>query len=281
MAVDLHTHSTASDGSETPTAVVGQAVRSGLSAIALTDHETQDGIEEARTAADAAGIEFVPGAELACEWDRGGLHLVVLFLEPGPGPLQDRFVEFRAGRNRRNQAIARRLASAGIDISYEEVLAQAGEGSVGRPHFAAILVAKGYVPDIPTAFREYLGAGGAAYATRPLPTPAEAIKLARRSGGVPVVAHPHTLGLNTSDEYAAAFRLLAGYGLVGVECYYGEYPPETRRKLEATVRSFGLLPSGGSDFHGSYKPGLRVGIGRGDLEVPDRILDELRAARGT
>ena len=279
MAVDLHTHSTASDGSESPAAVVGLAVQAGLSAVALTDHDTLEGIEEARAEAGPAGIELIPGAEVACEWKGGGLHMVVLFLEPGPGPLQDRLAEFRAGRDRRNRAIARRLDEIGVDIDYEEVLAQARGGSVGRPHFAALLVAKGYVPDIPAAFREYLGSRGVAYATRPLLPPEEAIGLARRSGGVPVAAHPHTLGLNTAEEYADAFRLLAGYGMVGVECYYGEYPAETRRRLEATVRSFGLLPSGGSDFHGSYKPGQRVGVGRGDLVVPDRVLEDLRAAR--
>lgn len=279
MAVDLHVHSTASDGSESPAAVVGLAVRAGLSAVALTDHDTLDGIREARAEAGPAGIELIPGVEVACEWNRGGLHIVVLFLEPGPGPLQDRLAEFRAGRNRRNRAISRRLDEIGIDIDHEEVLARAGDGSVGRPHFAALLVAKGYVPDIPTAFREYLGPAGAAYATRPLLPPEEAIRLARRSGGVPVVAHPHTLGLNTADEYADAFRRLAGYGLVGVECFYGEYPTEVRRQFEETVRSFGLLPSGGSDFHGSYKPGLRVGVGRGDLVVPDRVLEDLRTAR--
>ena len=279
MAVDLHAHSTASDGSESPAAVVGLAVRAGLSAVALTDHDTLEGIEEAREEAGKAGIELVPGAEIACQWNRGGLHIVVLFLEPGPGPLQDRLAEFRAGRESRNRAISRRLDEIGIDIHHEEVLAQAGDGSVGRPHFAALLVAKGYVPDIPTAFREYLGSNGVAYATRPLLPPEEVIRLARRSGGVPVVAHPHTVGLNTAEEYAATFRRLAGYGLVGVECHYGEYPAETRRRLEETVRSFGLLPSGGSDFHGSYKPGQRVGVGRGDLAVPDRFLEDLRAAR--
>lgn len=279
MAVDLHTHSTASDGSESPAAVVGLAVQAGLSAIALTDHDTLDGIQEARAEAGPAGIELIPGVEVDCQWRPGELHIVVLFLEPGPGPLQDRVAEFRSGRNHRNRAIAQRLDEIGVEIDYEEVVAQAGGGSVGRPHFAALLVAKGYVPDIPTAFREYLGSGAAAYATRPLLSPEEAIRLARRSGGVPVVAHPHTLGLNTAEEYAAAFRRLAGYGLVGVECYYGECPNETRRQLEKTVRSFGLLPSGGSDFHGSYKPGLRVGVGRGDLVVPDRILEDLRAAR--
>ena len=120
---------------------------------------------------------------MACEWEGGGLHMVVLFLEPGPGPLQDRLAEFRAGRDPPHRAIARRLDEIGVDIDYEEVLAQARGGSVGRPHFAALLVAKGYVPDIPTAFREYLGSRGVAYATRPLLPPEEAIRLARRSAG--------------------------------------------------------------------------------------------------
>jgi len=136
---------------------------------------------------------------------------------------------------------------------------------------------KGYVSDISTAFREYLGAGRPAYVARRLLTPADAISLARQSGGIPVLAHPHTLGLDTSTEYADTYRWLTDMGLVGVECFYGRYDPATRHRLERTVRSFGLLPSGGSDFHGEYKPDLQVGVGRGDLEVPDRILEELRS----
>ena len=276
MAVDLHAHSTASDGTERPSEVVRLAARAGLSAVALTDHDTLGGVEEARAEAEDHGIELIPGTELSCEWDRGGMHVVVLFLEPGRGPLQDRLEELRDGRHRRNRSIAERLSGLGVDIDYRQVLEEAGGGSVGRPHFAAVMKRKGYVPDIATAFREYLGAGGPAYMTRRLLAPEEAIDLARRSGGVPVLAHPHTLGLDNSGEYAATYRWLARIGLVGVECFYSEYDPATRRDLERSVRSFGLLPSGGSDFHGDYKPGLRVGVGRGNLEVPDRVLEALR-----
>ena len=279
MAVDLHVHSTASDGSESPSEVVRLAARAELAAIALTDHDTLEGVEEARDEADRQGIELIPGVELSCEWERGGLHLVVLFLEPGRGPLQDRLGALRDARSRRNRVIAERLADLGMDIDYREVLEQSGGGSVGRPHFAAVMKRKGYVPDLGTAFDRYLGAGGPAYVPRRLLSPGEAISLACRSGGLPIVAHPHTLGLDNAAEYAATYRRLAGSGLAGVECFYGEYDHTTRRDLERSVRSFGLLPSGGSDFHGDYKPGLRVGVGRGDLVVPDRVLEDLRAIR--
>lgn len=276
MAVDLHAHSTASDGTEPPSEVVRLAARAGLSAVALTDHDTLEGVGEARSEAARHGIELIPGTELSCEWDRGGLHVVVLFLEPGRGPLQDRLADLREARHRRNRDIARRLSDLGLDIDYPEVLAEAGRGSVGRPHFAAVMKRKGYVPDISTAFREYLGAGKPAYAPRRLLSPEEAIGMARRSGAVPVLAHPHTLGLDSTGEYEATYRWLAGMGLVGVECFYSEYDSAMRRQLERSVRSFGLLPSGGSDFHGDYKPGIGVGVGRGDLEVPDRVLEALR-----
>ena len=256
--------------------MVRLAARAGLSAIAITDHDTLEGVEEARVEAERLGIELIPGVELSCEWAGGGLHLVVLFLDPGEGPLQDRLGELRDGRNHRNRGIAERLTELGLAVDYREVMEESRGGSVGRPHFAAVMKRKGYVPDLATAFDRYLGVGAPAYLPRRLLPPEEAIVLARESGAVPVVAHPHTLGLDNAAEYAAAYRRLAGFGLAGVECFYGEYDPATRRELERSVRSFGLLPSGGSDFHGDYKPGLRVGVGRGDLVVPDRILADLR-----
>ncbi len=280
MAVDLHVHSCASDGTESPSGVVRLAAAAGLTAVALTDHDTQEGVEEARDEADRHGIELVPGVEIACEWDRGGMHLVVLFLEPGVGPLQDRLNDLNASRQLRNQAIAERLNQLGVAIDFAEVLEEAGNGTVGRPHFASVLRKKGYVPDISAAFRDYLGGGAPAYVPRRLPSAREAIDLARLSGAVPVLAHPHTLRLDRTSEYREEYRRLARYGLGAVECFYGEYDPATRLELERSVRSFGLLPSGGSDFHGRYKPGLQVGKGRGDLVVPDRVLDDLREARG-
>lgn len=279
MAVDLHTHSNRSDGSDEPADLVRKAAAAGLTAVALTDHDTQEGIEEAQRAAENFDIELVPGIELSCEWPPGALHLVMLFLEPGEGPLQDRLANLQKSRSARNYLIAERLQQLGIDITLEEVQAEARVGVVGRPHFAAVLVRKGVIPDISTAFTEYLGNRAPAYVPRERLEPEEAITLARASGALPILSHPHTLGHTTAVEFAATYRRLVTAGLVGIEAYYGDYSPQEREKLAATARSFGLIPSGGSDYHGSYKEGLELGTGRGDLLVPDAVLDELKEAR--
>jgi predicted metal-dependent phosphoesterase TrpH len=281
MAVDLHTHSSCSDGSDTPAELVRKAAAVGLTAVALTDHDTLEGIEQARQEAAGHPIELIPGIEISCEWSPGAMHLVVLFIEPKPGPLQDRIRELQAGREQRNYHIADRLRQLGIDISMDEVLEESPVGVVGRPHFAAVLVRKGIVADIPDAFNEYLGNQAPGYVPRPRLAPEEAIGLARASGGVPILSHPHTLGHTAAAEFAATYRRLTQAGLVGIDAYYGEYPPEQREELRRICRSFGLIPSGGSDYHGSYKEGLELGTGRGDLEVPDAILEELREVHRT
>lgn len=276
MAVDLHTHSNRSDGSDPPSELVQKAAAAGLTAVALTDHDTLEGIEEAREMARDLTIELVPGIEISCEWAPGAMHLVVLFIEPRPGPLQDRIQELQAGRRDRNHRIAERLRQLGIDISMDEVLQESPVGVVGRPHFAAVLVRKGVVADIPDAFNEYLGNRAPAYMPRPRLAPEEAISLARASGGVPILSHPHTLGHTAAGEFSATYRRLKDAGLVGIDAYYGEYTPEQRGELVRICRSFELIPSGGSDYHGSYKEGLELGTGYGDLEVPDSALAELR-----
>lgn len=278
MSVDLHTHSTFSDGSDTPTELVASAAAIGLEAVALTDHDNLDGIAEARRAAAAADIELIPGTELSCEWEPGGLHMLVLWLEPEPGPLQDRLGELQQGRADRNRTIVSNLAEMGISITYEEVLAEAGGTGVGRPHIAALLVDKGHVTSMNEAFDLYLAAGRPAYADRPRLTSEEAITLARASGAVPIVAHPHTLGLAGPDLDAELARL-AGIGLVGLECFYPEYQPDVRLELAERARDVGLIPSGGSDFHGTYKRGLMLGKGYGDLVVELHVKEELAAAR--
>ena len=277
MAVDLNTHSNRSDGSDEPAELVRRAAAQSLSAVALTDHDTLEGIEEAQRAAKDLPIELIPGVEISCEWAPGAMHLVVLFLEPKPGPLQDRLAELQASRSNRNYRITDRLRQLGIDITMEEVSEESRVGVIGRPHFAAVLVRKGVVTDIPTAFTEYLGNNAPAYVPRLRLEPEEAIILARASGGVPILSHPHTLGHTAAAEFAATYRRLAAAGLVGIDAYYGEYSPEEREDLAATARSFGLIPSGGSDYHGSYKEDLELGSGRGDLEVPDSVLEELRS----
>lgn len=275
MGVDLHLHSTASDGTETPTAVVESAAAAGLSAMALTDHDNLDGIAEAVIAADRVGIELIPGTELSVEWATGAMHLLVYFLEPGPGPLQDRLSELQRSRANRNQEMVRALNALGIDITYEEILAEAGGTGVGRPHFAGVLIKKGVVPDVESAFDRYLAAGRPAYRGRKRLDAAEAVGLARQSGAATSIAHPHTIGAGAPD-YEKAFEELGAVGLTGIECWYPEYEPELREHLAGIASSHGLVATGGSDYHGSYKPSIQVGVGKGDLVVPDSALSELR-----
>ena len=279
MPVDLHTHSTYSDGSDTPAELIANAKRANLDAVALTDHDNLDGIPEAIEAADRHDIELIPGIELSCEWDRGGFHMVVLWLEPGSGPLQDRLAELQAGRANRNRDMVERLAGLGIDITYDEVVEEAGGTGVGRPHMAAILVRKGVVKSMSEAFDLYLAQGRPGYVGRVRLTPETAISLARTSGAVPIIAHPHTLGIFRA-ELDAELKRLAALGLAGVEAYYPEYEPDTRLELVERARLAGLVPSGGSDYHGSYKQGLKLGNGYGDLAVDRTVLEELRAFRG-
>jgi predicted metal-dependent phosphoesterase TrpH len=252
------------------------AVEAGLSALALTDHDIQDGVPEARTAASVTGIELIPGVELSLEYDDGGMHLIVLWLEPGPGPLQDRLAALRAGRDQRNLGIVEKLTAAGLPITIEEVEAEAGGGSVGRPHIAAVMVSRGYVPDLRSAFDLWLGNGQPAYLGRPRLDPKDAITLARESGGVPILSHPHTLGITTSGAMADLLGDLRAAGLVGLEAIYSVYQRHERDGYADLARRFGLVPSGGSDYHGDYKPGLALGSGYGDLAVSGSLLEELR-----
>jgi hypothetical protein len=277
VPVDLHLHSTFSDGTDSPAAIVEAARRIGLSAIALTDHDNLDGISEGRTAAEAAGVRFVAGTELSVVWDTGAMHMLVYFLEPGPGPLQDRLVWLQQARASRNEQIADRLAQLGLDVRFAEVVEEAGGHGIGRPHFAAVLVRKGYAVDMADAFDRYLAAGRPGYISRERLDAHEAISLARASGAAPVIAHPHTLGV-AAEDYRSAFVELAEAGLAGIEAYYPEYPSQLRAHLAEVCAHLGIAATGGSDYHGTYKPGLAVGTGYGDLVVPDDALNDLAAA---
>ncbi len=280
MAVDLHTHSRESDGSDEPAELMRKAAEAGLSAIALTDHDTLSGIPEAHLAAEHHGIRLIPGTELSLEWPHGGMHLVVLWLDPGQGPLQDELTRIQDARASRNERMVERLIELDYDISMDEVLSEAGSGVVGRPHFAAILVRKGYFPDPPAVFDQLLANGRPGYLGRQRLDPETAIGLAVRSGAVTVLAHPHTLGHNRAEEFGATFERLAAAGLAGIECFYPEYPPEERRAFAEQAKTFGLVAGGGSDYHGGYKQGLFLGTGRSNnLHIPDHVLADLEEAR--
>lgn len=280
MTVDLHVHSTASDGTDEPAVVVRRAARLGLGTIALTDHDTLAGIAEARHSAAAEGIDLISGSELSVDWPTGKMHLLVYFLEPTPGPLQDRLEWLRGGREERNAAIVERLRALGFEISLPEVEAQAAGPTVGRPHIADALVTRGYFAARREAFVDLLRDGGQAYVDRRRLSAEKAIALARESNAVPVIAHPYTIGLDR-HQYAAAFRELTALGLGGIEAYYPEHSPALRDHLAGIADTLGIVATGGSDYHGWGKPEVELGVGRGDLSVPHRVVAALRTARST
>lgn len=278
MAVDLHLHSSYSDGSDDPAAIVALAVEAGLTALALTDHDNLNGIAAARSAARTAGIRFIPGTELSVNWNTGSMHMLVYFLEPGPGPFADALTALQGSREDRNRAMANRLTDLGLDVSYDEAAEEAGGTGIGRPHFAAVLVRKGHASNIKEAFDRFLANDRPGYVPRRRLEAIEAVRLARASAAVPVIAHPHTLGVSRSD-YSDAFGDLVDAGLGGIEAYYPQYEPPVREHLAEVCRQLDIVPTGGSDYHGSYKPGLSVGSGRGDLVVPDETVDLLEEER--
>jgi 3',5'-nucleoside bisphosphate phosphatase len=279
--IDLHSHSTMSDGTDSPTRVVQLAGEAGLAALALTDHDTLDHLPEARAAAEAQSLRLVPGCEISCELSGrapGTMHLLVFFVDDAPGELRDRLAALQEARNKRNVQIVEALNEHGVPITVEAVQAQAGPGSVGRPHIARVLMEAGHVASIQVAFDVWLGKGRPAYFERDRLGPEDAIELTHASGGVCAIAHPGSLGLDDA-ELDAFVGELAAAGLDGLECEYGAYLPEERAPLHDLARGHGLAPTGGSDYHGDNKPGLSVGTGRGDLCVPDDYLTELESRR--
>jgi predicted metal-dependent phosphoesterase TrpH len=275
--IDLHTHSTASDGSEPPAAIPVLAAAAGCSAVALTDHDRLDGLPEAEAAAAQAGIRLVPGCEISCA-HTGTLHLLVYFVTPGEGPLQDELVRLQEVRDERNRAMVDQLRSLGLPISYPELQAEAGGVGAGRPHAAALLVAKGAAASIQDAFDRFLAKGRPGYVEKQRLDASDALGLARQSGGVAVLAHPLSLGLDPAGLERSVGEL-AALGLSGLEAVYGRYSPEERRALVEMAGRHGLVATGGSDFHGAYKPDLSVGTGTGDLDVPDEALARLEERR--
>jgi predicted metal-dependent phosphoesterase TrpH len=275
--IDLHTHSTVSDGSDRPEAIAELAAAAGCRAVALTDHDRLDGIPQAAARAGALGIELVPGCEISCE-HAGTMHLLVYFLEPGEGPLQGELGRLQTARDSRNQRMAAHMQQLGLPVTYEEIVTEAGGEHAGRPHIAAILVRKGVVPSIQEAFDQWLAKGRPAYLDKERLRPERAVQLARESGAVPVLAHPFSLGLSPA-ELEATVGELADCGLGGIEAIYGRYSPGDRDGLAALAGRHGLVATGGSDHHGTFKPDLKVGVGTGDLDVPDRALDDLKARR--
>ena len=277
--IDLHTHSTVSDGSDPPGRIPELAAEAGCSAVALTDHDRLDGLAEAAQRAGEVGVRLVPGCEISCEVPKGTMHLLVYFIEAGEGPLQDELVRLQEARATRNRKLVTVLAEElGLPVTLEEIEAEAGGEGVGRPHVAAVLVRKGVVGSVQEAFDLYLAKGKPGYVEKSRLYPGDAMRLARESGGVPVIAHPLSLGLEP-PALETAVKELVDQGLAGLEAIYGRYAPEEREGLSDLARRYDLVVTGGSDHHGTYKPDLRVGVGKGDLDVPDGALTQLEERR--
>jgi len=277
--IDLHTHTTASDGSLTPAQLVAAAHRAGLKAVAVTDHDTVAGLEEALAAGRGLAMEVVPGVEISLEVGlAGGAHLLGLWVRPGHPALLKGLAQVQEARRRRNPLILAKLNGLGLALDMTEVNAQAGGGQVGRPHIAMALAAKGYAASTGEAFNRWLKAGGPAYVAKERLSPAQGIGLVRAAGGVPVLAHPGLLDLDRPGLEALA-RRLRSVGLEGLEAYYSEHDAATQRGLAYLAARLGLVLSGGSDFHGDAKQRIRLGAGKGDLRVPASLLAALKQRR--
>jgi predicted metal-dependent phosphoesterase TrpH len=275
--IDLHLHTTYSDGSLRPTEVLALAQNAGVTALAITDHDIVDGLPEAIDAGTRLGIEVLPGVEISSFDGKSELHILGYCLNWHDETLLKRLASLRASRHLRNPFIIERLQALGLELTYDEVRTLAGTESVGRPHIARLLMEKGYVTSAKDAFDRYLAEGRPGYVARELPTPAEAIAWIRDAQGVAVLAHP-TWVKESNDALPAFVRTLKNNGLGGIEVHYSTHTKQQTTRFLELSKQFDLLVTGGSDFHGLTKPDIEVGTGRGSLRVPERLLTPLKEA---
>ena len=269
--VDLHTHSKKSDGSLTPRELMARAGDLGLVGIALTDHDTVDGLDEAALAAGSMGIVFVPGVELEIDYTGGEFHMLGLGLKDWRGPVYRRLIELKRIRLARNMIILDKINKAGIPADISEVEKIAGDDIIARPHFARLLVEKGAAASIQDAFNKYLETGKPFFEAKENIKAEEAIALIRESGGHPVVAHPFSLKLGW-EELENKLKELKTKGLSGVEAYYASYSMKNCKRLGKMARRLGLICSAGSDFHGDFRENRELGRLTAGKKIPDKFL---------
>ncbi|AKJ64134.1 PHP domain-containing protein [Kiritimatiella glycovorans] len=274
--IDLHLHSTYSDGSDRPAELMRKAAQAGVTAAALTDHDTTDGVPEFAEAAEGTGVEAVPAIELSACYDGGSMHMLGYGIDSGNDELREAVRRICEGRRERNETILDRLRELGYLLEWDDVLAEAGGEVVGRPHFAQALITRGYFKQKRPVFDRLLGRGQPAYAERFRFSPSRCIKLITRAGGAPVVAHPVSLRL-PRGKLRDLLSSLKDLGLAGVEVFYPEHNERQVRVYRKLARELRLVMTGGSDYHGSFTPQLSIGRGFGDLHVPDSALRQLRA----
>ena len=287
--IDLHAHTTVSDGGDDPRELVRKASSLGLSAIAITDHDNDAGCADAIDEGTKLGVEVVPGVEISCDVEdlaergfnpssRPTMHLLGYFIPQSDNPLSEGLADLQYHRANRNRIIVDRLNELGVNITFEEVEAEAGgPGSqIGRPHFAAVMVRHDAVPDYQTAFDDYLAKGAKAYIGRKLYRPVEAVELMIEARVVPVLAHPLTMNI-TFDEIERFTDELAEVGLKGIEGYHGDWSLEAQDPLRSYADRKGLIASGGSDYHGDMRPDRMLPGGKSGVTVPEEVLDKLKA----
>ncbi|MBI3952221.1 MAG: PHP domain-containing protein [Acidobacteria bacterium] len=278
--IDLHTHTTVSDGTLTPEALVRRAREKNLSAIAITDHDIVDGVAKAVQVGQDIGVRVIPGVEISADSRAGAMHVLGYFIDHQDVALREALRELRTYREERNPKIVAKLNRLGMEMTYEEVKAKAGYGSVGRPHFAQVMIEKGYVESTQEAFDKYLKAGALAYVDKKRLTPADAIQLIHTAGGLAVMAHPIRLKLADADDLQNLVWESVEHGLDGLEVYYSDHSPELTHQLLDLARRCDLLIFGGSDFHGQNKPHIDLGVGRGNLNIPDSLLSAIEQRLG-
>jgi 3',5'-nucleoside bisphosphate phosphatase len=277
--VDLHIHTTASDGVMSPSEIVRYAKAKGLQAIAITDHDTIEGLEEGLLEGERIDFEVIPGIEISAEHSHGSMHLLGFFLDIHHPTLNERLEYLQKARAERNSKIVERLNRLGIELTYEDVLKASGGGQVGRPHFAQVLLEKNYVGSFQEAFERFLKKGAPAYVDKFRFTAKEAIHFINEARGVAVLAHPNTLNMNGYSELETLILRLIEEGLKGIEVYYPEHSPLEVARYKTLAERYGLLMTGGTDYHGIEKNGLDIGVGRGSMRLSYSIVEGLKAAR--
>ena len=276
--IDLHVHSNCSDGTYTPTQLVDYARQKGLSAFALTDHDTIAGLPEAFAAARKADIELISGIEFSTEYLGKDVHIVGLDFDYENEEFTTELFRFQDSRNIRNRKMIKRMQEEGIDITWEAMEERFGEAVWTRAHFARYLTDQGYVSEMKDAFRLYLADDAPCFVPREKVTPAQAVQLIRRCKGIPVLAHPVLYHLS-QDQLQVLITDLKRAGLIGIEALYSTYTQEDERFIRHLAAAKGLYISGGSDFHGSNKPDIDLGCGKGNLKIPYEIWEQLRSAK--
>ena len=276
--VDLHVHSTASDGTYTPEEVAKLAKTIGLSAIALTDHDTIDGLDTFQKTGNTLGIETITGIEFAALWEkhhRPEIHIVGLGFDPDHPALLERMKDIQNSRDVRNQKMCEKLSSIGLHITLDEVAANAGGEIITRAHFANVLLKKGYIAKKEDAFSRYISTGLPGYVEREFLSPELCIRTIKEAGGAAVLAHPTLYGLNMAQLEELCEELIP-YGLDGIECQYSTYSSAETKTITTLAEKMNLLPSGGSDFHGKNKPNIHLGSGKSNLAIPYIFWEELK-----